>query len=94
MGGSWCCVSPRWSSPPPRRKATYFTVVYKGNFPPGDPFQTVRVARNDTKKMTVGAAATTAITNPAAARPSNNNAAAALIQNTGGKKVAVLENLP
>ncbi|KAF0922561.1 hypothetical protein E2562_038031 [Oryza meyeriana var. granulata] len=29
----------------------YLTVVYKGNFPPEDPFQTVRVARQETKKM-------------------------------------------
>ncbi|KAF0921964.1 hypothetical protein E2562_020651 [Oryza meyeriana var. granulata] len=29
----------------------YLTVVYKGNFPPEDPFQTVRVARKETKKM-------------------------------------------
>nr|ABF97685.1 hypothetical protein LOC_Os03g42500 [Oryza sativa Japonica Group] len=76
----------------------YLTVVYKGDFPPGDPFQTVRVARKDTKKITAGAAAAAAatITDPAAAaaRPSSNNVAApAPRPSTGGKKVRVLKRI-
>uniref|UniRef100_A0A0D3FLD9 Uncharacterized protein n=1 Tax=Oryza barthii TaxID=65489 RepID=A0A0D3FLD9_9ORYZ len=72
----------------------YLTVVYKGDFPPGDRFQTVRVARKDTKKITAGAAAAAAatITDPAAAaaRPSSNNVAApAPRPSTGGKKVRI-----
>uniref|UniRef100_A0A0E0KGG2 Uncharacterized protein n=1 Tax=Oryza punctata TaxID=4537 RepID=A0A0E0KGG2_ORYPU len=93
-GGSWCCGSPRWLSPPPR---SYLTVIYKGNFRSKDPFKTVCVAREETKKMVVVATASapiaTIIATSVAARPSSNNVAPAPCPTTAGKSVAVLKRI-
>lgn len=68
----------------------YLTVLYKGNFPPEDPFKTVRVAaREEAKRMAAPAAA---IATSTTALPSGNNAAAPR-PTTAGKSVAVLKRV-
>uniref|UniRef100_A0A0D9VWH1 Uncharacterized protein n=1 Tax=Leersia perrieri TaxID=77586 RepID=A0A0D9VWH1_9ORYZ len=57
----------------------YLTVLYNGNFPPEDLFKTVRVARQETKRMAVPAA--------------GDNAAEAPRPTTAGKSVAVLKRV-